>query len=454
MWADKELKNINFKDLRLNQRLETILEAFTEQPSSSIPQACKSSAATKGAYRFFSNEAVDAAEIRRGFSKATTERMSEYPAGTTFLFSSDATNIVYTSHKKLNGIGVLRNQKARGLNLHTTLVATEDELVLGSVHQYCWGRKPENYGQRALRAKKPIEERESFRWLESFRAAQESLPDNMQGIFCTDRGGDIYDIFLESRKKNMHLLIRALYDRRLSDGSGRMFTNLEGSKPAGIVEVLIKRSGERKERKAKLEIRYERVSVNPPGRKKNLPSLNITIISAKEICEDPRVKDPIHWKLVTTLSIDSLEEASNAIKTYAKRWLIERYHYTLKEGCQVEELQLEEAKRIDKAIAVYTIVACRLMYITYLARVSPNEPCTKVFHDNEWQALYCYAKKTPNATKSPPTLHEAVSMLAAMGGFLGRRRDGSPGVKVIWRGMRLLEGAVTMYGILKGKRCG
>jgi hypothetical protein len=454
VWAKNEVRRMQFKDLRLNQRLESILENFMEQPSASIPEASKSAAETKAAYRFFSNVNVEAQEIRNGFCLATIERMNEHE-GATILFASDATNVVYTSHKSLKGVGVLRNQKAKGLNLHTTLAYTEDELVLGVVAQHCWGRKPEDYGKRTLRAKLPIEEKESFRWIESFREAQKSLPDDKQGIFTTDRGGDIYELLLEPRKNNMHLLIRACHDRPLTASEEKMFSKLESSPCAGVMEVLIKRSGERKDRIAKLEIRYAHVSIKPPKNKPNLPSLDITIIAAKEICDNPSDMDnSIHWKLLTTLPVNSLEEVIGAVKTYAKRWLIERYHYTLKEGCLVEELQLEEAARIDKAIAVYTIIACRLMYMTYLARTSPDLPCTTVFDDDEWRAIYCYANKTSREPRTPMALKEAIVMLAKMGGFLGRKRDGDPGVKVIWRGMRILEGAVEMYRVLKGKRCG
>lgn len=443
---------MKFGDLRLTERLEKILDNFTEEPSSSIPEASKSLAATKGAYRFFSNDRVEATAIRQGCYSATIERMQE-KGNSTFLFKSDSTNIVFTSHKKLRGIGVLRNQKAKGLNLHTTLVSTENEVVLGVVDQYCWGRKPEDYGQRALRARKPIQEKESYRWIESFRASQNALPDNSRGIFLADRGADIYELFLEQRKENMHLLIRALHDRELTNSSKKMFSELSSASSAGTIDVLIKRSGERKERVAKLEIRYKHISIKPPKSKKNLLPISMTMIFAQEITEG-EIEDRISWKLLTTLPIDRIEDASYAVFTYAKRWLIERYHYVLKQGCQVEELQLEEANRIDKAIAVYTIIACRIMHMTYLARSNPELSCTEVFNENEWRALYCYANKTSKEPTNPMTLHEAIMMLAKIGGFLGRKGDGYPGVKVIWRGIKKLEGATEMYCLLKGKRCG
>ncbi len=460
MHNEVDLQYMNFGDLRLTERLGKMVENFVEQPSTSIPQACNSLAATKAAYRFFSNDNIEAQAIRKGCYKATIHRMTENSADKTFLFKSDATNLVFTGHKNLKGIGVLRNQNAKGLNLHTTLVSTEDEVTLGMIQQCCWGRKPEDYGQRAMRSKKPIEEKESYRWIESFKASQEALPDNAKGIFLADRGADIYELFLEPRKQNMHLLIRALHNRELTDSSEKMFQDLENTPCVGTIEVVINRSGERKERVAKLEIRHKKISINPPKFKKHLPSICINIVSAKEIIEkkvtgdEVNIQDLIYWKLLTTLSVDSLKEAIYAINTYSKRWLIERYHYVLKQGCKVEELQLEEAGRIDKAVAVYTIVACRIMQITYLARANPDLPCTEVFDDDEWRALYCYANKTAKEPTEPMTINDAIRMLAKLGGFLGRKRDGHPGVKVIWRGMCKLEGAVEMYRILKNKRCG
>lgn len=454
MYGDKDLQYMKFGDLRLTGRLEKMLENFIDNPSVSIPQACQSVAATKAAYRFFSNDDVEAKMIRDGYRKATIERILEKNINKTIFFPSDATNLVYTSHKKLKGIGVLRNQKARGINLHTTLAVAENEIVLGVIDQYSWGRKPEDYGQRALRHFKPIEEKESYRWIESFKAAQAALPDNVQGIFLGDRGADIYELFLEPCKQNMHILIRSLHNRKVENSPERILQELENTSSAGIMEVVINRSDERKERVAKLDIKYKNISIKSPIHKNELPSISINVISAKEIIDDDNIQDPIHWKLLTTLPVNSLQEAIYAVQTYAKRWIIERYHYVLKQGCKVEELQLEEAERIDKAIAVYTIVACRIMHATYLARTFPELPCTEVFDEDEWRALYCYANKTSIPPLLPMTMGNAIRMLAKMGGFLGRKRDGHPGLQVIWRGMLKLEGAVEMYRILRGKRCG
>jgi len=133
------------------------------------------------------------------------------------------------------------------------------------------------------------------------------------------------------------------------------------------------------------------------------------------------------------------EEALQKVEWYRERWKIERFHFTLKSGCNVEELQLGTKERLENAIALYSVVAWRLTWLTYQARVTPNFSCSMILEKHEWQALYCVVNKTHTPPENPPTLEEAVSLIARLGGFLGRKHDGKPGVKVIWRGLQKLN---------------
>jgi hypothetical protein len=446
MWVADELKNMDCSDKRLTKRLGLIIERLAAQPESSIPKACNSKSESKGIYRFLSNENIEADTIRDGFRKTTIERINEHPV---VLFLSDATHFIYSSREKLNGIGVLRNFKSRGLNLHTTFVSTPDELPLGVVHQVCWGRKAEDYGKRDQRKKLPIEEKESYLWIQSLRAAQSALGDNTHGTFIGDRGADIFELFAEKRKSNMDLLIRSAHDRKTADNTSEIFKELSLKTSPGTMTISIERSGKKKARTAVLEVRFQSVIIIPPANKKksNLQPININIVSAVEVADGKKVDNGIYWKLLTTLPINCLEDAIHAVVTYSKRWLIERYHYALKQGCSIEKLQLEEADRINKAIAIYTIVAWRIMFLTYLARVQPDAPCTAALTENEWKALHCNIQQTTEPPKDPPTIYKAVLMIAKMGGFLARKSDGLPGLKVIWRGLQCLDSIVRMYCI-------
>ncbi|MGC1527681.1 MAG: IS4 family transposase, partial [Phormidesmis sp.] len=129
---------------------------------------------------------------------------------------------------------------------------------------------------------------------------------------------------------------------------------------------------------------------------------------------------------------------------YSYRWLIERYHFTLKSGCKIEDLQLQHRHRLLKALATYSIVAWRLMTMTYQARLTPDVSCEVIFTPTEWKLLR--RRFVPKSrSKKPPTLHQATRWLARLGGFQDRKGDGEPGIKTLWRGytklQHLLEGA-------------
>jgi hypothetical protein len=119
--------------------------------------------------------------------------------------------------------------------------------------------------------------------------------------------------------------------------------------------------------------------------------------------------------------------------------LIERYHYALKAGCQVEALQLRTAGRLERALAVWASVAWRWLWLTYLARSDPDQPCTVALTPAEWQVLPVACHPTLPLPARPPPLGQAVRWIARLGGFLDRRGDGDPSVKVLWRGLQRLE---------------
>ena len=147
---------------------------------------------------------------------------------------------------------------------------------------------------------------------------------------------------------------------------------------------------------------------------------------------------------MTTLPIETFEQVWQAVQWYSYRWLIERFHFTLKSGCRIEELQLRSKDRLLKALATYSIVAWRLMSLTYQARLTPEASCEQVLEPKEWKLLR--RKFSPKSrSKKPPTLRQAMVWIAQLGGFLARKGDGDPGLQTLWRGLGklqfLLEGA-------------
>ena len=152
--------------------------------------------------------------------------------------------------------------------------------------------------------------------------------------------------------------------------------------------------------------------------------------------------------LLTTLPVDTFEQAAQCVHWYRFRWVIERYHLVLKSGCRIEELQVETAARLERALATYCIVAWRLLWLTYEARQQPETSCEVVLQPYEWQALYAQIHQSTTVPLTPPTLREATRWIAQLGGFLARTSDGEPGVQTLWRGWRRLEDVAAMWLLL------
>ncbi len=161
--------------------------------------------------------------------------------------------------------------------------------------------------------------------------------------------------------------------------------------------------------------------------------------------EPPLGVEPITWLLLTTLEINSIEDVKQYVRWYSYRWLIERYHYVLKSGCNLEKLQLKTAHRLEMALSTYAIVAWRLLWLTYQARCAPESSCEEVLQPHEWQALYATIHGQVDPETTPPTVAEVVRWIAQLGGFLGRKGDHSPGVKVLWRGLSRLHDIVQTW---------
>ena len=446
-WAKNEVGYMHFKDRRLEKRCAILLEALGKKSEASVPRACQSKAATKAAYRFFDNNRVDVNELREGFFDATIDRIKEHKLA---LILSDSTNIVYSSHKSLKGIGVLRNFKARGLNKHSAFVVTPDEQPLGLLYQKIWGKKPEDYGKRLERKMLPFEQRESFNWVECLLHVSKKFPSETRGIFIGDRGADLYELFLAKRPPNIDLLVRSSFNRKLKNEK-KLFDMLLDLPIAGNMDVEVGRGPNTPKRIARCSISFSQIQLSNKT-KTTIKSPNLNVVYVKE--ENLKnITNPIEWRLFTTISIKSLEDAIQCVRWYALRWLIERFHFTLKSGCKIQDLQLEEADRIERAITLYSIIAWRIMFITYSGRTDPDSPCSKILNTYEWKALYCFINKSQNFPTKPPTTKSAIGMLAMLGGFLGRKSDKDPGLKVIWQGLSRLNDITEAYEIFN-KRCG
>jgi hypothetical protein len=457
-WAQQEVGQAHLGHAARTKRLVQLVEDLVAHPAESVPQACEDWAATKAAYRFWDNEGVEAAAIRRAHIEKTLARCQGQEL---ILAIQDTTDVDYSTHAATTGLGHLQGKRTKGrlphgLKVHSVLAASAQGVPLGLLYQQVWVREEETAAaeEPVHRRHQSIEEKESGRWLLAQQAIQESCAPEQRVLTIADREADLYDLFAQPRPVGKELLIRAKHDRRLHTEpraeAEHLWERIRQTPAAVIVAFEVPRTPRHTARSTTLAIRFATLTIAPPKPKKNhlvWKPLPLQVVLAEEV-DPPEGETPVSWLLLTTMPVSGYEEAVQVVLWYSYRWLIERYHFVLKSGCRIEDLQLETAQRLERALATYCIVAWRLVWLTYQAREAPESSCEEVLQQDEWQALYATIHQTLILPEQPPTLHEAVSWIARLGGFLGRTSDGQPGVKVIWRGLRRLQDIVATWRLL------
>jgi hypothetical protein len=442
-WATEELGGVELGDTRRDLRLWRIVEKLTECAEQSIPQGFGSCAEVKAAYRFWENERIDWQGILAPHRASTARRARKHHV---VLVAQDTTEVNLTSHPATEGLGYLACSKARGVLVHSCLAISCEGVPLGVIDQQMWVRPVEQLGKTKDRRQKDTANKESERWLAGLRATEQALPNHPQVVLIGDRESDIYDLFAAPRAAGTHLLVRVARERRRIDHPAKYLDRALAEAPVrGRIEVDVPRSKGRPPRRARLNVKWLTRSIRPPRhRPQTLPSVSLQFVLVEEV-EPPPGEPPIRWVLATTLPVESLEDAIQILQDYGLRWLVERFHYTLKSGYQVEQRRFGCLENVERAVATFSIVAWRVLWLTYQARQEPQLPCTIILSEAEWQALHAAANRRhlqPLPSK-PPSLAEAVKMIGALGGHLGRKCDGPPGVKTIWRGLARLSDITT-----------
>jgi len=278
--------------------------------------------------------------------------------------------------------------------------------------------------------------------------AQRLCPNTMF-VSVSDRESDIFELFDEAARSQdgPKLLVRAERTRNRkkldpadADNPEDLWEHMKNQPVAGHRELLIPKRPSRPQRTAKIEIRYASVLLRPPVRKKLQP-VQVWAVYAREVNYGPEVTQPIEWMLLTTVAVTNFDDATERLRWYTLRWGIELFHRILKSGCRIEDRLLDDTESLKKCLALDLIVAWRIHVLMKASRETPEAPCTGLLEEDEWKVLHTVVNNSP-PPKTAPSLRTAVHMIAKLGGFLGRKRDGDPGMITLWRGLIRLNAMV------------
>jgi hypothetical protein len=438
-------------DIRLRRRFNWMIEVLARSPGLTIPAAMGDRNAMDATYAFFDNgqrvspEAIVAEQI--------PALLDELPPLGRVVIVHDTTEFHYAHHPATRGLGHLDDGHAgRGFKCHSSLVLDDAGVPLGLLHQQYWVRDLAEWGRNRARKKRSATDKESYRWQDGAVACEARLPEGVACWHVADREGDLFAWFAAPRRANAELLVRVSQPHRLvvaadtpEAAAEPLASVMARQEVAGQRCLDLPRSETTAAREAIVVIRVARVLLPAPRntrQRATVPLVPVWVIEAAETNPPSGVK-PVCWTLVTTQAVADADAAMAVLEIYRWRWRIEQFHYTWKSGWKVEELELETADRLANAAAVFAQVAVRVLRLTYRAREEPDRPTATELSADEQTVLAGWSQR--HGGRGIGTLREAVRAIARLGGFLGRKGDGEPGVKVVWRGLRRLTELVAGY---------
>jgi len=438
-WAEEHFGGV---DLSLESRRTRLLYSvakLAQQPGDSLPAVFSRTDLRCFYSLVHRRESTHSALLAAHFA-LTKRAMNTSDA---ILIVHDTTELDFTSHKALRDqLGPIGDGHGHGLLQHNSLaVRAEDGLLLGLVHQQLVNRTPAPHAE--TRTQRRHRERESVLWEQGFRGVGVP-PEGACWVDVCDRGADIFEALHASVELGHHALIRACQDRCVRierDGKRQPAYLMQAARSleAETEDVVqVRQKGGRPARQAAVKLAACRVWIEPP---KNLPQreqygeIEVWIIRIWE--EDPpEGEEALEWVLLSTLPARTVADLLRFRDWYARRWpTAEDYHQAEKTGCGEEKVRFQDAASLKAILAILSVVAVRVIQLRQLARACPEEPAERISSPQEITVLQTALGMAISAW----TVLQFVRAVAKLGGFLGRKCDGEPGWKTLWRGYRKLQ---------------
>ncbi|MBV8920923.1 IS4 family transposase [Bradyrhizobium sp.] len=400
--------------------------------------------------RFLSNEKVTLPALIQGWSEQTRSAAG----GRHVLAIQDTSEINFkTRPERRRGLGEIGKGSGRGVLLHAMLALdAESDACLGLVAGEVWTRA----GRVTVsHAKRPLEEKESKRWVMTAECAKEVLAAAASVTVIDDREGDIYPKWAGVAAQNFDLLSRVMHDRALTDGSGLYAAGAAFPVVDKRRVDLIARF-DRPARQAELSLRFGRVTIRrPETAARSLPqSVDLNLI---EVIEDkaPAGVEPLHWRLLTTHEVADVASAWRIVDWYKRRWTIEQLFRLIKtQGLQLEDSRLETADRLLKLTAIAAKAAVITLQLVQAREGKGGEPASLAFNQKQIDLLAALGAQYEGRTKLQSNPHPdrslawAAWIIARLGSWDGYPRT-KPGPITFRRGLEYFLGIAQAFAALR-----
>lgn len=468
-----------FGDARLFRRFTFILAALSQDIGHSIASCLVKWSQIKAMYRFLSNKKVShhtimAIEQDKLISHLIEKDTTAYIAATqrVVLHIQDTTTLNFSDKKSAHQLPCLNYLHHRGYFAHTSLVTDAEGCIEGILDQSLWGRSEADLGtSKALQSAQkslPIECKESDRWIAHFELFQSIVGElpHTHGISISDSESDIYELFTAKSRNNVDLIVRSHHNRQLVLPNGENLT-LHKYLPTlpiqGLYWLEVLNEDKHSHRMANLAVRFSDVAIQLPENLKwssSIPraarrlaqrmalknGLTLRAIEVTEVNPSPDMK-PLHWVLLTTLPINDFWDALKVIEYYIIRWRIEIFHLVLKEGCAIEQKQLQKAAPIQNAIALYSTIAAEVTTLRYVAQTKAQKPMTLTgFTHKQYEYLNQYlitnhniVLPRPQTKIEIPTVEQFMQVINCLAGGHKGNKNKEVGIRQLWKGLSVAK---------------
>jgi hypothetical protein len=455
-----------FGDERLSKNGILLFKRVIERETVCLRGLCDNRAEQRRVHRFLEHSNVTWQEIIRHGS----ERTAMAAAGRHVLAIQDTSEFDFSAHQQRTaGLGPTSGGKGYGLFLHPVLaVDAENNDCLGIAHLQTWVREIPDEPKRARR---PIEEKESMRWLDGALGAAQRLQQARLVTVVADRESDIYEEWDRVPDGRVHLLTRAHYDRQL-EGGGTLFQWLEKQpvKTSMIFDVPARaaskayrsaggaRSKARTAHQAHIDLRFGQVKIKRPvGCHAQQASIALSVVEVRERPDTvPPGEEPVHWILLTSHDVQGVEQALQIVAWYKQRWQIEQLFRTLKrQGLGLESSQLEEASELLKLTSIATLAAVRTLQLVNARDNDTGQPASDAFDDEEIDVLGKLQEKFQGKTARLKNPFTALSMawvawiIARLGGWTGSPSEARAGPITMLHGLQRFDGMMQGWRLAK-----
>lgn len=442
-WAEQHFGSAKLGDRKRTRRLVQSAAAIAAHPEKPFTQVFNWNE-LRGFYRLCNQSQATLEAVQQPHWQHTRQAMAQAPL---VLILHDTTELDFTSHPALQDAGPIGDGQGRGFLQHNSLaVVPEPRQVLGLAYQQLRVRQPAPPGESTCQRKR--RDRESVLWPQGIRASGRP-PEGCCWVDVSDRGGDDYEALRAARQAGHHFLCRVQHSRCVllspeHDRHGHLLDYARSLPSQGGDQVDIPGRGGRPARTATVALAAAPVWVPAPAgtpQRRSQPIFAAWVLRIWEPQPPADVDEPLDWVLLCSVPTQTLAELKERRDWYCCRWLVEVYHDIEKNGCSEEDRRFETAERMETCLALLAVVAVRVFQLRCALEAQPEAPAAQVATETEVRVVRRFLQHK----RKRFTVRDFVRGVAQLGGFLGRRRDGEPGVRALWRGYQRLQDMVVGF---------